>query len=105
MRDPAMSRSRSPLLEISVTLLIPPLILMQLSKPEQLGPASALAVALVFAVGWGLAELARSRTFSLFAGLGMVSLLLTGGVGLLRLDAQWLAVKEAAIPPLLDLAL
>jgi len=30
--------------------------------------------------------------------LGVVSVLLTGSIGLLKLDAQWLAVKEAAIP-------
>ena len=32
------------------------------------------------------------------AVLGVVSVLLTGGIGLLKIDAQWLAVKEAAIP-------
>jgi uncharacterized membrane protein YjdF len=36
--------------------------------------------------------------------LGLVSILLTGGIGLLQLDTQWLAVKEAAIPGLLGLA-
>lgn len=94
---------RSPLLEIAVTLLIPSLILMQLSQPEQLGSAGALLLALAFPIGWGLRELARSRKFSLFAGLGIVSLLLTGGIGLLELDARWLAVKEAAIPAVLGL--
>jgi hypothetical protein len=34
----------------------------------------------------------------------VVSTLLTGGIGLLKLDAQWLAVKEAAIPALIGLA-
>ncbi len=95
--------NRSPLLEISVTLLIPSLILMQLSKPEHLGAAGALLVALAFPIGWGLRELATSRKFSLFAGLGIVSLLLTGGIGLLELDTKWLAVKEAAIPAVLGL--
>ncbi len=95
--------ARSPLLEIAVTLLIPSLILMQLSKPEYLGPAGALLVALAFPVGWGLRELFRSRKFSLFAVLGVVSLLLTGGIGLLELDAGWLAVKEAAVPAVLGL--
>lgn len=94
---------RSPLLEIAVTLLIPSVILMQLSQPEQLGSAGALLLALAFPIGWGLRELARSRKFSLFAGLGIVSLLLTGGIGLLELDARWLAVKEAAIPAVLGL--
>lgn len=97
------SPTRSPLLEIAVTLLVPSLILMQLSKPEQLGSAGALVLALAFPIGWGLRELARGRMFSLFAILGIVSLLLTGGIGLLELDTRWLAVKEAAIPAVLGL--
>lgn len=96
-------RSRSPLLEITVTLLIPSLILMHFSKPEHLGTAGALVLALVLPIAWGLRELVTSRKFSLFAGLGVVSLLLTGGIGLLELDTQWLAVKEAAIPGVLAL--
>jgi hypothetical protein len=95
--------NRSPLLEIAVTLLIPSLILMQLSKPEHLGAAGALVLALTFPIGWGLRELIKNRKFSLFAGLGIVSLLLTGGIGLLELDTRWLAVKEAAIPGVLGL--
>jgi len=98
-----LSQNRSPLLEIAVTLLVPSLILMQLSKPEQLGTAGALVLALAFPIGWGVRELLRSRKFSLFAGLGIVSLLLTGGIGLLELDTRWLAVKEAAIPGVLSL--
>lgn len=34
----------------------------------------------------------------------MISILLTGGIGLLQLDTQWLAIKEAAIPGLIGLA-
>lgn len=97
------SPTRSPLLEIAVTLLIPSLILMQFSKPEHLGAADALVLALAFPFGWDLRELARSRRFSLFAGLGIVSLLLIGGIGQMELDIQWLAVKEAAIPGMLGL--
>ncbi|HEX5636820.1 MAG TPA: VC0807 family protein, partial [Gammaproteobacteria bacterium] len=37
------------------------------------------------------------------AVLGLVSILLTGGIGLLQLDTQWLAVKEAAIPGVIGL--
>ena len=33
--------------------------------------------------------------------LGVVSTLLTGGIGFLALDAKWLAVKEATIPSLI----
>jgi hypothetical protein len=97
------SQTRSPLLEIAVTLLIPSLILMQFSKPEHLGVAGALVVALAFPIAWGMRQLAQARTFSLFAGLGIVSLLLTGGIGLLELDTRWLAIKEAAVPGVLGL--
>ena len=97
------SQTRSPLLEIAVTLLIPSLILIQFSKAEYLGAAGALLVALAFPIGWGLRELAKSRRFSLFAGLGIIGLLLTGGIGLLELDTRWLAVKEAAIPAVIGL--
>jgi hypothetical protein len=34
----------------------------------------------------------------------MVSVGLTGGIGILELDAQWLAVKEAAVPAIIGLA-
>ena len=97
------AQARYPLLEIAVTLLIPSLILMQLSKPDSLGAAGALVLALAFPVGWGLRELLVSRTFNLFAVLGIVSLLLTGGIGLLELETRWLAVKEAAVPGVLGL--
>ena len=97
------SANRSPLLEIALTLLIPSLILMQLSKPEHLGAAGALVLALAFPVAWGLRQLAQTGGFGLFAGLGVVSLLLTGGIGLLELDPSWLAVKEAAVPAVLGL--
>ena len=95
--------ARSPVLEITVTLLIPAFILMQLSRPEFLSPAGALVLALAFPIAWGLRQLAQTRSVGLFAGLGVVSLLLTGGIGLLELDARWLAVKEAAVPAVLGL--
>ena len=36
--------------------------------------------------------------------LGAIVLVATGGIGLLALDAQWLAVKEAAVPGVIGLA-
>jgi hypothetical protein len=48
-------------------------------------------------------DLIRSSKLNLFAALGLVSVGLTGGIGLLQLDNQWLAVKEAAIPGIIGL--
>ncbi|QTR48791.1 VC0807 family protein [Candidatus Thiothrix anitrata] len=93
----------NPLLEIALTLLIPSLILMKLSAPEQLGTTNALILALAFPLGWGIFDWIRNRKINFFAALGLVSVLLTGGIGLLELDTQWLAVKEAAIPAILGI--
>jgi len=93
----------SPWLELLVTLLIPALILMQLSDPQRLGPLYALLLALAFPLTWGLRELLARRGVNFFAVLGLISILLTGGIGLIELDARWLAAKEAAIPGVLGL--
>lgn len=93
----------NPLLEIGITVLLPAFILMKLSSPERLGPIGALLLALAFPLTWGLWHGVRHRKLNWFSVLGVVSTLLTGGIGLLKLDAQWLAVKEAAVPGLIGL--
>jgi len=94
----------SPWLELLITLVIPSLILMKLSGPEDLGAVNALLLALAFPLGWGGRDFLLNRKFNLLAILGLVSILLTGGIGLLQLDTRWLAIKEAAIPGLIGLA-
>ena len=92
------SHTPRPLIDALVSVVLPSLILMKLSTPERLGTDGALVLALAFPLGWGLFELLRYRQFNFIAVLGVLSTLLTGGIGLLQLDTQWLAIKEAAIP-------
>ncbi|MBK7327511.1 MAG: MFS transporter [Propionivibrio sp.] len=100
-----MTRAKSsPLLDLLVTIIVPSVILMKLSDPESLGAVNALLLALAFPLSWGARSQLREHRVNLFAVLGLVSVLLTGGIGLLQLDTQWLAVKEAAIPGLIGLA-
>jgi hypothetical protein len=94
----------NPLLELGITVILPAIVLMQLSSSERLGPAGALVLALAFPVGWGLREAFTRRKLSPMAVLGVVSTLLTGGIGLLKVDPYWLAVKEAAVPGLIGVA-
>jgi len=94
----------NPLIELLITLILPSLILMKLSGPEDLGTLNALLLALAFPLFWGAWSLVRERKVNLLAVLGLCSVLLTGGIGVLQLDPQWLAVKEAAIPGLIGLA-
>lgn len=94
----------NPLTELLITLIIPSVILMKFSDPEDLGAGYALLLALAFPLFWGARDLLARKKLNLFAALGLVSILLTGGIGLLQLDTQWLAIKEAAIPGLIGLA-
>lgn len=103
--SPAAASKPNPLLEIGVTILLPALILTKLSSPDRLGQVGALLLALAFPLGWGLWDLVRRRSFNWIAALGVVSTLLTASIGLLKLDAQWLAVKEAAVPGLIGLVI
>ena len=86
------------LLSLGLNILIPVIILMRFSGEDRLGPVYGLLVALAFPVIYGLYDFTRRRNFNLFSALGFVGILLTGGVGLLKLDVQWIAIKEASIP-------
>ncbi|WP_325893111.1 VC0807 family protein [Grimontia sp. NTOU-MAR1] len=92
------------LFEIVFNVFLPSFILMKFSGEEHLGTVMALVVALAFPVAYGGMELIRSKKLNLIAALGFVSVLLTGGIGLLELDTQWLAIKEALIPGVIGLA-
>ncbi len=92
------------LLNILLNIVIPTLILMKLSGDEYLGTRLALVVALAFPLAYGLRDFHRSRKVNVFSALGVISVLLTGGIGLLALDPQYIAIKEAAIPGIIGLA-
>lgn len=93
-----------PLVDMLLSIIIPSIILMKLSGDDALGATTALIVALAFPLGWGLFERIQYKKTNFFAVLGLISVLLTGGIGLLQLDSQWLAIKEAAIPGLICIA-
>jgi intracellular septation protein A len=93
-----------PWVDLLVSIVIPSIILMKLSGDEYLGSVMALVVGLAFPLGWGLFELVRYRKYNFIAVLGLISVGLTGGIGLLELNAKWLAVKEAAVPAVIGIA-
>jgi hypothetical protein len=93
-----------PWIDLLVSIVIPSVILMKLSGDEYLGSVMALVIGLAFPLSWGLFELIRYRKYNFIAVLGLISVSLTGGIGLLELDAGWLAVKEAAVPAVIGIA-
>jgi len=74
------------------------------SGERALGPRWALVVALAFPIGYGLYDFVVRRRFNFISIVGFASLLIYGGLGLLKLDPFWFAVKDAAIPALIGAA-
>ena len=91
-------------LNLVCNIALPSLILVRFSKPEYLGPALGLVVALLFPLGYGIWDFSRRRQTNFISVIGFVSVLLTGGLGLMKMDGFWFAVKEAAVPTILGLA-
>lgn len=97
-------RRENVLLSLGLNIAIPAVILMKLSGENALGPVGGLVVALAFPLTYGVVDFARRREWNIVSVLGFVSVLLTGGIGLLQLDPKWIAVKEAAVPAILGIA-
>lgn len=85
-------------------IVIPTLILTKLSDTESLGPRNSIIIALLFPICFGVWDYIKTRKTNFFSILGFVSVLLTGGISLLELDPQYIAIKEAAIPGLIGIA-
>ncbi|MFW6231038.1 MAG: VC0807 family protein [Nanoarchaeota archaeon] len=91
----------NPLLNIMLNVVIPVLIMTQLN--ERLGALPALALALLFPVSYGAYDLLSQKRWNVFSLIGFISILLTGGIGLLALDKGWLVIKETAVPLVLGI--
>lgn len=98
------TKAENPWLSLAINIAIPAVILMKLSADDRLGPVPALVIALAFPLVYGLQDFARQRRFNFISALGVISILLTGGIGLLELDPKWIAIKEAGVPAIIGLA-
>ena len=108
MNSPAQNstpaRRENPLVSLLFNIVIPVVILMRFSSDEWLGPVNGLLVALAFPLAYGIFDYSQRRTLNFLPIVGVVGILLTGGIGLLKLDPKWIAVKEGAIPLCIGIA-
>lgn len=92
------------LLNLACNIVLPGLILSRLSAPDRLGPVAALLVGISFPLGYGLYDLALRGKWNFFSIVGLLSVGLTGGFALMKVDGFWFAVKEASVPTLFGIA-
>ena len=90
-------------LNLAFNVAVPALILSKLSGEHLLGPQWGLVVALAFPLGYGVWDFVKRRKANFISVLGFTSILLSGGLGLLKADGFWFAVKDAAVPGLIGL--
>lgn len=102
--QPAKKSGNGFLGNLAFNIIIPVVILTRFSGEDSLGPAWSIVLALSFPIGYGLWDLKGSGKINPFSVLGIVSVVLTGGISLLELDPQYIAIKEAAIPGIIGLA-
>lgn len=93
------------LVNLLFNIVIPTLILTKLSNDQWLGPRLGLVLALTFPLVYGARDYWVRRKVNFISVLGTFSVLLTGGIGLLELDPKYIAIKEAAIPGIIGLAM
>ena len=97
-------KKESPLVSLLVSIVIPAIILSKFSTEEYLGILPGFLVALAFPIGYAIYNLLVRKETGFIAIIGFVSIFLTGIIGVFEFPTQWLAVKEAAVPLLIGIA-
>ncbi len=93
------------MLSLLINVVAPTIIMIRFADEDKLGPVNALLLALAFPFVYGAWGIIRDRKIGWLPVIGLVSILISGGIGLLELPAEWGAVKEAMIPAILALAI
>ncbi|MBK9991537.1 MAG: MFS transporter [Verrucomicrobia bacterium] len=97
-------KHESLLLNLICNIALPTLLLTVFSKEKYLGPLWGLIVALIFPVGYGIWDFATRKKTNFISIIGFVSVLLSGGFGLMKVGGFWFAVKDAAMPIVIGIA-
>ena len=92
------------LVNIAFNIIIPTLILINLSDDSYLGTKIAIISALAFPILYGLKDFVTIKKINGFSAIGVISILLTGSISLLELNPIYIAIKEAAIPAIFGFA-
>ena len=85
-------------LNLICNIVLPTVVLMKFSTDRWLGPLWGLVVALIFPISYGVYDLIKRKKTNFLSVLGFISVLLSGGMGLMKANGFWFAVKDAVLP-------
>jgi hypothetical protein len=101
---PPKPKNENLFVSIVFNIVLPALVLGNLSGHGRLGAGGGLIAALVFPLAYGIYDFWRRRKANFISIISFIGVLLTGGLGLLKLGGFWFAVKDAAVSSLIGLA-
>ena len=104
MKENHQTNQENVFLSLLLNIILPAIILSKFTSEHYLGPVNGFVAAIFFPFSYGLYEFFINHKKSFISILGFVSVLLTGGIGLLRFPPEWVAIKEASIPFIIGLA-
>lgn len=91
-------------INLIINILIPAFILSKGNAYAGLTPLQGLLIALSFPLIYGIYSMLVLKKTNFISILGFVSVLLSGLVGVFEFPPEWIAVKEAAIPLIIGIA-
>ena len=99
------AKKENPLLNVGFNIILPVLVLTKAEKFITFEDSAVfiLILALAFPFLYGLKDFIKSKKINWLSVIGLLSILLTGGLALLKLEGIYFAIKEAGIPLLLAL--
>ena len=105
MSDKPAPRKENFLLNLAFNLIIPAVILgewgRKLLEPHGVSPEIRLVIAVAFPATYFIQDYLRYRQANVISVFGFAGALLSGVIGLMKLDPFWFAVKEASFPALI----
>lgn len=101
--DNSKKKKDNPLLNIGLNIILPSVILTKFSGEQHLGQVYSLIIALLFPILYGLYDYIQRKKFNFFSALGLLSVVMTGGIGLFKLDRNWMVAKETGVPLIIGL--
>lgn len=73
--------------------------------PKAVPPSAILVAALMFPISYFLFDYGRRRVANPISIFGFVGTLVSGAIGLMKIDPFWFAVKEAAFPAVIGVVM